>query len=266
MVHVKKYYLCRMMNYQCKIGCIGLVTALMMCSCNEQKQPHPMSSSLSSNDTMVDTTQIYHHITLDSTEQLQIYYPHFKRIDLVCGTMPQPTDTSIIMVCAAAFTGQVKKEFSHENIAGNHVSGGVYHKGYPCKANTGAFVYVHRQWKFVYQDYAAEVARAADESGMGFGQMMLINNGLRMPANVVGKNICRALCERKGKLCIIESRQPLLLIDFIKFLGRYGVTQALYLDMGEGWNYSWYRDNQGIVQYIHPKTHDYGTNWITFYR
>ena len=87
-----------------------------------------------------------------------------------------------------------------------------------------------------------------------------------MPANVVGKNFCRALCERNGKLCIIESRQPLLLIDFIKFLGRYGVTQALYLDMGEGWNYSWYRDNQGIVQYIHPKTHNYGTNWITFYR
>lgn len=43
-------------------------------------------------------------------------------------------------------------------------------------------------------------------------------------------------------------------------------TEALYLDMGPGWNYSWYRDENGNPVEIHSIPTEYATNWITFYQ
>ena len=45
-----------------------------------------------------------------------------------------------------------------------------------------------------------------------------------------------------------------------------GVSEAIYLDMGTGWNYAWYRINDETIVGLHPKVHDYCTNWITFYK
>jgi hypothetical protein len=41
-----------------------------------------------------------------------------------------------------------------------------------------------------------------------------------------------------------------------------GVENALYMDMGAGWNHSFYRDENGLVHILHPKGHDYPTNWL----
>ena len=51
----------------------------------------------------------------------------------------------------------------------------------------------------------------------------------------------------------------------------YKVTHALYLDMGSGWNYAWYRDVGNQVKEIFPESKlapsfRYRTNWITFYK
>jgi len=43
-----------------------------------------------------------------------------------------------------------------------------------------------------------------------------------------------------------------------------GVQEAIYLDMGSGWNYSWWRDNTGSAHEIHNRRIVYATNWITF--
>ena len=214
----------------------------------------------------IDKIPSYNNMTIDTTSMLLAFYPNFKRIDLVCKQMPQPTDTSVIFCCEAAFTGKLLKTFTHENIAGNHVSSGSFFKGYPCCSNTGAFMAYNNTWKFVYDDYATDMVQAADMGGMAFGQLLFIHRGLRMPASISKKTVFRALCERRGKLCVIESRQSVYFPEFIKYLGRYGVTEALYLDMGEGWNHSWYRDNEGMAHDIYPKSHDYCTNWIAFYR
>lgn len=53
---------------------------------------------------------------------------------------------------------------------------------------------------------------------------------------------------------------------FVKALKAYGVENALYMDMGSGWNHSFYRDNHDSIHVLFPKTHNYCTNWITFYR
>ncbi len=40
----------------------------------------------------------------------------------------------------------------------------------------------------------------------------------------------------------------------------------MYLDMGGGWNYAWYRQTENKVIELHKKTHSYTTNWLVFYK
>ena len=103
---------------------------------------------------------------------------------------------------------------------------------------------------------------------MGFGQEMIIHEGDIFPTvrpENNGPYVFRALCEVNGKLCVIDSKIPLLFGTFKRLCQSYGAREALYLDMGTGWNHSWYRDENGIAVDVFPKTHEYCTNWIVFY-
>ena len=203
---------------------------------------------------------------IETTNDLIIYYPQFLSIDLACGKMPEKTETNVLFCCEAAFTGELFKEFKHSNIAGHHVSGGKFYRGYKCKPNTGCFVFYQNQWKFLLHTYADELKLAAKNGGMGFGQNMIIYDGETQPSfrKLQSKFEYRALCEYHGKLCVIDSKGVVSYASFINSLEKIGVTHALYLDMGRGWNHSWYRDNNGTVVEIHPKTHSYTTNWLVF--
>ena len=203
---------------------------------------------------------------IETTNDLTIYYPQYSDIDLACGKMPEKTDTNVLFCCEAAFTGELLKVFKHSNIAGHHVSGGKFYKGYSCRPNTGCFVFYQGQWKFLLHNYINELKQAADEGGMGFGQNMIIYDGETQPSfrKLQSKFEYRALCEYHGKLCVIDSKGVVSYASFIESLEKIGVTHALYLDMGRGWNHSWYRNNNGNVVEIHPKTHSYTTNWIVF--
>ena len=55
--------------------------------------------------------------------------------------MPTKSDTTVILVAEAAYTGVLLSDFKHRNVAGDHVSGGILYKGYSCSRNTGAFVW-----------------------------------------------------------------------------------------------------------------------------
>ena len=203
---------------------------------------------------------------IETTNDLIIYYPQYSDIDLACGQMPEKTDTNVIFCCEAAFTGELLKVFKHSNIAGHHVSGGKFYRGYSCKPNTGCFVFYQNKWKFLLHNYAADLKLAADNGGMGFGQNMIIYDGKTQPSfkKLHSKFHYRALCEYKGKLCVIDSKEIVSYASFISFLEQIEVAHALYLDMGRGWNHSWYRGNDGKVVEIHPKTHNYTTNWLVF--
>lgn len=202
------------------------------------------------------------------TNDLVIFLPTCKKVDLVCGERPSVDDTTIVFCAEAAFTGECLDSFIHQNIAGNHVSGGVYYKGYKAKTNTGAFVWYNGKWKFLYKNYAKELKEAEKYGGMGFGQNMVVYNGKALPRfrKDKPKNIYRVLCELNGRLCVVESKSSLAYSEFVELLMRLKVRNALYLDMGGGWNYSWYRDSVGKVHDIHPQTYGsiYQTNWIVF--
>ena len=204
---------------------------------------------------------------IKTTDELVIYYPQFKRIDLVCGNMPLPADTTAIFCCAAAFTGELLDSFNHKNIAGHHVSRGKFYKGYTCKHNTGCFTYYDNSWNFLFKNYINDLKYAAKRGGMGFSQNMIVYNFKAQPSfrKSQSKFQYRALCEKEGKLCVVESRHVMTYKEFIQLLEDLHVKYAMYLDMGRGWNHSWYRDNDSKTQIIHPKCHSYSTNWIVFF-
>ena len=210
-------------------------------------------------------------VTVMSTENFKIYYPEYSKIDLVCGQMPKTIQKDIEFCCEAAFTGELLSEFKHSNIADNHICNGVMKKGYRCKANSGGFVWGKGKWKFMRK---ADFPTTANEWNMGFCQMLIIKDGIPRPiGSKMRKNrtVYRALCEKDGRLCIVEGKKVMTYEDFVKHLKEYKVKHALYLDMGSGWNYAWYRDKAGKVFEIFPTsksapTYRYRTNWITFYK
>ena len=209
--------------------------------------------------------------TMGTAANLNVYYPDFSKIDLVCGQMPKATDKTVEFCCEAAFTGELLSEFKHVNIADNHICNGEMKRGYRCKANSGGFVWGKGKWKFMRK---ADYPTAANGWNMGFCQMLIIKDGIPRPiGNKMRKNrtVYRALCEKDGRLCIVEGRKVMTYEAFVKHLKEFKVKHALYLDMGSGWNYAWYRDKTGKVIEIFPMSksapnYKYSTNWITFYK
>ena len=245
---------------------IGLLLVLSSCVGNQRRAGKQVAPQVSEpvKAVYVDTTHA----------GLKIYYPQFESVGLVTGEMPDTTVDVVIFCCAAAFTGECLDEFKHSNVAGDHVSDGMgkrYH-GFRCARNNGAFVYYNNQWKFLHKNYSAELDSAAVHEGSGFAQEMMIHDGVEVPHTRPDSscNLFRALCEIDGTLCVADAREWGTFRAFINNLLDAGAKEALYLDMGPGWNHSWYRPKVnseliGPVVIIHPKVHDYCTNWLTFW-
>lgn len=241
-----------------------VLAVLLLCCCTSNSTQSSMDN---------DTTAIQDApVTIDSTtvEGLIVYYPHYSHIDLVCGTMPSKQDSSVVLCAEAAFTHELLDEFAHTNIDGDHVSGGKRYEGAKCRDNSGAFAWFgDTTWEFVHGDYSELLDSVAQSGGMGFGQAIIIHDGESVrPLWRDGVNQYRALCEKDGRLCIVDSREAVEYEQFVALLEQFGPTHALYMDMGAGWNHSWWRDARGQVHEIHPVADKsrYCTNWITFYK
>ena len=208
------------------------------------------------------------HITTDHGDLICLR-PDMSRLtmDMVCGKIPSPADTSIFLAFAGAFTGKYFDK-GHANIAGDHVAGGARFKGYRCKRNTGAFTWsVMSGPQFFYKDYSAALDKAAKEGGMGFAQEMMIHDGTNVPTTrpLGNKNVFRALClDSDNHLALYESQGIVTFGNFIDALLSQGVKEALYTDMGQSWNYCFYRMNQSdkALNYLHSTSLPYASNFI----
>ena len=253
-----------------QLNSIIILAAALLLSCCTGNSSYRMNA----------ISHIPDHITsvfIDSTtvDGLIVYYPQFSRIDLMCGTMPDQQDTNVVFCAEAAFTHELLDTFAHTNIDGDHVSGGKRYKGAECKDNSGAFAWFdNTMWVFVNGEYDELLDSVAAAGGMGFGQAIIIHNGESIRPlwrDNLGSNTVthfRALCEKDGQLCIADSRDEVEYAKFVELLEDFEATHALYLDMGAGWNHSWWRDADGKVHEIHPIADKsrYCTNWITFYK
>ncbi len=63
----------------------------------------------------------------------------------------------------------------------------------------------------------------------------------------------------------LSSHRQITFGEFKQRLLSFGISDAIYIDMGDGWNHAWYRDKDNIIE-LHPKRHDYCTNWVTIYK
>ena len=190
------------------------------------------------------------------------------QMDMVCGGVPSVHNDSIIMAFAGAFTG-TEFDKGHANIAGDHVSGGKRYKGYRCKRNTGAFTWTNSDGsKFHYQDYSEALDKAAKEGGMGFAQEMMIHGGKKVQTTrpLGNKNVFRAIClDSNGEFTIYESQGVVTFGNFIVALISQEVREALYTDMGQGWNYCFYREKStdASPKFLHSTSLPYASNFIT---
>ncbi len=190
------------------------------------------------------------------------------KMDMVCSKIPSPENNSIILAFAGAFTG-TEFDKGHSNVAGDHVAGGVRFKGYRCKRNTGAFTWSTKSGpQFFYKDYSSALDKAAKEDGMGFAQEMMIHNGQKVPTTRPSgnKNVFRALClDSDNQLALYESQGIVTFGNFIDALLSQDVKEAIYTDMGQGWNYCFYRVNQSdkTPNYLHSSSLPYASNFIT---
>lgn len=190
------------------------------------------------------------------------------KIDMVCGEIPSPNDDSIVLTFAGAFTG-TEFDKGHSNVAGDHVAGGTRFKGYRCKRNTGAYTWSIKSGpRFFYKDYSSALDKAAKEGGMGFAQEMMIHDGAKVPTTrpLGNRNVFRALClDSDSQLALYESQGSITFGNFIDALHSQGVKEALYTDMGQGWNYCFYRVNQSddTPKYLHSSSLPHASNFIT---
>lgn len=190
------------------------------------------------------------------------------QMNMVCGEIPSAENDSIILAFAGAFTGTDFYK-GHSNVAGDHVAGGKRYKGYRCKRNTGAFTWSAKSGpQFFYKEYSPALDKAAQEGGMGFAQEMMIHDGVKVATirPLGNKNVFRAFClDADGAPAFYESQGTVTFGNFINALLTQGVKEALYTDMGQGWNYCFYRVNQSdkSPKYIHSQSLPYASNFIT---
>lgn len=203
-------------------------------------------------------------VLLLETDDLYIYYADYNDLSFMAGKRPSRDDQDILMCVAAAFQSTYQLRFNHENIVGWHTSEGQLERGKP-QENLGAFTYVNGTARIWDTEEAEEAVKdAAAQGGIGFQQFIVLYNGQRGGHGSDEFRCYRVLALINGRACIIDSRTQMHYDDFILAIQNLGVQDALYCDMGSGWNYSWYRGGNGqpvdIIGIPWPFSH----NWLVF--
>lgn len=203
--------------------------------------------------------------TVYNTGTAYVIFPAYDNIELACGARPSKSDEAITWCSGAAFQHAISLGFTHENIDGDHaVNGALYISPYN-KDSFAAFTYAEGRYAFAFDDAPQAIRAAAEAGGSGFMQFGLIRDGQPvMSINRPRARCYRTLAELNGHLCVIDSVRMLRFEEFMAELERLGVTNALYMDMGAGWNYSWLRNAAGRVVTLFGLPVPWSHNWVVF--
>ncbi len=206
-----------------------------------------------------DGTVIY------NTGTVYVFFPEYTSIDLECEHRPSKSDDTITWCSGAAFQHTVSLSFTQENIEGDHASKGSFYESPYEKNAYVAFTCANGEFSFESDNRSEAIRKAADAGGSGFMQFGLIRDGETVMNFDRPRARCyRTLAELNGAICIIDSVNMMHFDDFMKELERLGVTNAIYMDMGAGWNYSWYRNTAGKVVTLFGLPVPWSHNWMVF--
>lgn len=238
--------------------------------------------SLNTTETMNNPS---YPMLVDSTDHLVTYDITDCSLDLACGQMPDTANEQVIFCAAAAFTGKCLDYFEHNNILGQHISKGILYEGYteskdgvPFEQRYALFVWkgIDNQGNMLEKGFypitdneedaiGCTLYKVAEQSGMAFTQHWVIKDGAIFTPCIQPmerKEHFRSLCQKGDRFIVIANREAIPYQDYLDMLLEYGVENALYMDMGTGWNHSFYRGANNDLHIIHPKTHTYPTNWL----
>lgn len=217
-----------------------------------------------------DTMLYVSDITVDSVPFIKLQMnPEAAYVTVADSVIPSESDTKIALCVEAAFTGELLKEFKTTNVAGDYVIDGRFRKGYKCRANTG-FLYADKDNYVISssKNCSEWIKKAKADGGSLFQQVLIVQNGRNVyggkPIKPGSLNIYRSACiMNDSSFAVIQSKSIMALKDFIASLIKMGVRDAIYLDMGGGWNYGWYRPTEASepVKLFRYRT-TYQTNWL----
>ncbi len=200
-----------------------------------------------------------------NTGTAYVIFPEYAEVELACGQRPNKSDASITWCSGAAFQHDVTLRFSQEDVEGDHAVRGTLYESPYNKDSFAAFVFADGQFAFEFENPVEAVRKAAEAGGSGFMQFGLIRDGETvMNINRPRVRCYRTLAELNGNLCVIDSVNMIQFEDFMAELHRLGVKNALYMDMGAGWNYSWLRAANGRVLTLFGLPVPWSHNWVVF--
>lgn len=199
--------------------------------------------------------------------KLTVYHINYSDVGLTFDELPSTSDERVVFTCAAAFTARELEQFSYSNINGVVVNKGKRYNS--IMKRYGMFAFIDKKHYFLEYPSKSLIDKAVKRKGMLFQQLPIIIDGktceYRQRRNA--EHQYRALCEYKGKLVVVEATRSMPYREFVKALEAMKVRNAMYLDVGYGWDRAWYRNKSGGVEWIYwHHFSDYPTNFITFYK
>lgn len=241
-----------------------------------------MSACMSSDVEKLPSSQ---YVEVDMVNDLYIFNPNYESIEFMVGPPPENSDTNVVFCCTAAFTDSMPWVSEHLDVVGPYAVNGLYFQNISSPTSTGCFVWYQKDWEFASDSVEQKIREFADKGGSGFSQMSLIP--YKVPVadreyifNLLGiqcykttdanlkirflRHEYRALCEKKRSLCIVESIHPCTFSEFQSKLEQSQFEHAIYLDVGLGWSYAWYRLDDNSICYVHSVPYPYSSNWIVF--
>ena len=205
-------------------------------------------------------------VLLLETDDLYIYCANYGEISIVAGDRPSRDDESIQLCVAAAFQDKYQLDFQQSNIVGWHTADGILERGKP-QDRLGAFTYADGTARIWNIDEAEDAVReAAARGGSGYQQFIVLCGGERGGHQSNEFRCYRVLALLNDRACIIDSRTQMHYSEYIQALEDLGIRDALYCDMGSGWNYSWYRNENGKAINIIGQPWPFSHNWLVFRR
>ena len=203
--------------------------------------------------------------TIYNTGTLYVFFPEYSNIELVTENRPSQADDSITWCSAAAFQHTVSLGFSEENVEGDHAVNGTLYESPYNRDDFMAFTFADGKFAFNFENTSEAIKKAAEAGGSGFMQFGLFKDGEPiMTFDKLRARSYRTLAVLNGNLCIIDSVKMMHFYEFMEEVQKLGVTNAIYMDMGAGWNYSWYRTVSGKVRTLFSLPIPWSHNWVVF--
>jgi hypothetical protein len=234
------------------------------CSNKTSSENNPQSDTVSSTSKYIRDS-----IATVDTLELHFYIP-VNAYPSVATVRPLKSDSSVVFVCAGAFTlldnGKIDGLFIDNGSVKvnwiNHTLGGGIVIPDP-SSDVTPVIFGTDMGKMLDSTFTDSVAAM---KASFFQQIQMVRNG---EALVFRKDFSlfqrRALCIWHNQLVVIETSLPCTLQKFADVIKNCGIQNALYVDMGS-WDEGWFRSHDNTIHTIGLMRNQTAkqSNWFTF--